>query len=107
MVVESLNKQVSLSSIVTVHVGRDFVTLGNIMCRVALIFDYHKALHMFRYWNGEGGVRIILFARVVPVPYSVKSIVIFYTAVSVCMCMTSVWILLVSPDARRIKTHRC
>ena len=72
MVVESLNKQVSLSSIVTVHVGKDFVTVGNIMCRVALIYDYHKTLQMFRYWNGEGGVRIVLFAQVVPVPYSVK-----------------------------------
>jgi len=72
MVVESLNKQVSLSSIVTVHVGKDFVTLGNIVCRVALMFDYQKILQMFHYWNGEGGVRIILFAQVVPVPYSVN-----------------------------------
>lgn len=46
MVVESLNKQVSVSSLVTVHVGKDFVTLGNIVCRVALMFDYHKTLQI-------------------------------------------------------------
>jgi len=106
MVVESLNKQVSLCSIVTEHVGKDFVTLGNIVCRVALIFDYHKTLQIFPYWNGGGGVRIILCAQVVPVTYSFKSSVISHTALSVCMCMTSVWIPLASPDARRIKTHR-
>lgn len=44
MVVESLNKQVSLPSVVEVHVGKDFVRLGNIVCRVALVFDYHKEL---------------------------------------------------------------
>lgn len=106
VVVESLNKQVSLSSIVTVHVAKDFFTLGNIVCRVALIFDYHKTLQMFPYWYGGGGARIILFAQVVPVPYSIKSSVISHTALSVCMCMTSVLIPLASPDASRIKTHR-
>ena len=105
VVVESLNKQVSLSSTVTVHVGKDFITLGNIVCRVALIFDYHKTLQMFPYWYG-GGVRIILSAQVVPVPYSIKSSVISHTALSVYMCMTDVLIPLASPDASRIKTHR-
>lgn len=63
MVVETLNKQVSFCSIVTVHVGKGFVTLGNIVCTVALIFNYQKTLQMFRYWNGGGGVRIILLHK--------------------------------------------
>ena len=44
---------------------------------------------MFPYWNCEGGVRIIFFAQVVPVPYSVKSSVISHSALSVCKCFDS------------------
>lgn len=54
MVVESLNKQVSLSSTVIVHVGKDFISLGYIVCRVALIFDYHKTLQyvtLLEWWR--------------------------------------------------------
>lgn len=95
------------------HVGKDFAKLGNTVCRVTLIFLHHETLQDVSplEWGRRSQNNFVPSTdstKVLSFPQSVKSSVMSHTALSACMCMTSVLIVLASGDCVAVmEVNKC